>query len=308
MVPRSLFVLFLLTLPALAGCLETTRTVTDEAGFLTGPARGTQTGSMTAEVKGTSDRSGQENGKYVSERTIRIGGTENLNAMLVVLSSFNGDIDFTTGAGDAFEVTIVLKGRGDTASEARSRMEGMKLEWRHEEDGLHFFMAKVTSTLRTSTGMEASIRAKFPASTLYTLDLSTTNGEVEATGATTDGVRLRTTNGNVLASVKGTNVILSTTNGDADLQYVPRASGIVSLSTTNGGVDAKLKEGTAGYDVAASTTNGKARITLDGTTTESRKPYGGESISARTRDYDARSLQVTVTASTTNGNVAITGN
>lgn len=316
--------LLLLTLLALAGCLETRYTLHEGPAPLTGPSPDDQTGTMTATEAAPVDRTGRDGPRFYHERTHKISGTETLNAMLVALTTFNGPIELTTTSGDAYEVTLILRGTGESPQEAKARLDAIRLEWSHESGDLHFLRATLTPATGDSSGQTAAIRARFPADTRYTADLRTSNGPIAIRALTGDALQAYTSNGPIDAQAEAPTVSLRTSNGPIDahlvaahadlltsngpitLTHAPTASGSVTLTTSNAPIEATLHEApTVGYDVTVTTSNGKAYAELDGKAQES-KPLGG-TVTHRTTNYDSRAIQVRVAATTSNSPAAVEG-
>jgi len=168
----------------------------------------------------------------------------------------------------------------------------------------------------------ASLSALLPSGVRHAFHHSNENGDVQAIGFAGTVAELDTTNGSVLLAGVWDQATLETTNG---MVYAAGNFAGLDASTTNGSISAVLEttrdttavfdasnsmidvglavSGDPGFDLAAETTNGRAAIRVRGA-----QPVGEqqpESAHHQSPDYTSHAVQVAVSASNTNGDIAI---
>lgn len=310
--PTVLFALSLLSL-ALAGCIDVTGDETDDSGQ--GPAPATD-GTMTATERKEEDVAPCTSGGvgFCATRTVIVEGTIGGFSLLEVdLSTFNGHVKVVPSREGEWGFQAKLQGRAATPDQARSARDDIQFTWSHEGAGGHFLHVKADYEGRgDDAGRSAQLDVTLPPGLTLRLVARTVNGPVEVKDLRTDGLSASSVNGGVDVKAHVTQAELSTTNGAVDAELTPTASGRIRASTTNGEISLKVPEDASrGYDVTGATTNGEVDITLrDGTVGPC--PQGSQYYTPpcnrrtfTTNSYGSRSIQTSVTASTTNGAVDV---
>jgi hypothetical protein len=264
---------------------------------------------------------------FFASRVITIEGRLTLAELLVDLSNVNGDVEIDAEAGTDYRLEANLTGYGATPEDARQNRDEMRLAWDAGSPGDRQLVAQVDHgegeaglVTRDGDRKEADLTLIVPASVevnlaaastngdvqaedlrASTLVLGSTNGEVDVESVRAPEVQIDTTNGAIDAELEGTReVALGSTTGDITAAVTPAEEGSIDVDNTNGDVDLAVPEtGDHGYLAEAATTNGDASIALEDGDTESSD--GGDRVAFRTDGFDQRPVQVTVTASSTNG-------
>jgi hypothetical protein len=206
--------------------------------------------------------------------------------------------------------------------------------------GLH--VVATTQTLPSQAGRGGSIDLETPRGPLYNLGADTSNGGVRIEGLRGDSLTADTSNGDItLTDVAGSRVVadtsngaikargfaatdatldtsnggidvdgtadtivLDTSNGAIDATLRPTATGHYTLDSSNGQVILKLKgDAQNGFDARASTSNGRATITLaGGEQVGSQEP---EEAHVRTAGFPGRAIQTTVVVDTSNSDIRV---
>jgi prepilin-type processing-associated H-X9-DG protein len=312
--PRVLLPVLLLLLAPLAGCIDVPRPddrddAASWAAAAEPPAERIQ--GMTADET-HEDSVGRCEGNgisvppraYCAQRVLTATGRIGVDRLPVELFGGNGAITLTTGAGDAWSLTATVKTRGLTEDEARRALDE-DWSWSHEDgQGGHRLRAAPTGAVPLLVGsrVEGTVYVvSLPAWVVLDLKAETTNGAIVLDWGDAERVDVSTTNGAVVLHGRAADAHASTTNGGIEADLRATASGAWSLSTTNGGIRLGAPEDARrGYDLDATTTNGRINILLlDGhvdAQSRTRQTF-------RTEGYDARAIQTTVKLETTTGGI-----
>lgn len=252
--------------------------------------------------------------QFCATRVIRVDGTiSGLPKLSLDVATFNGAIDFTSGAGNAFSLVATLKARGTTEADAKSNLDAIDYAWSHVDGGSHFIQALAkTKSSDGNNGRAASIQLEVPSSITYVIVASTSNGAVHVKDLKTDGLAAHTSNGAIDLNVDATQVEATTSNGAISGTLKSSSSGRFVFTTSNGKIDVKVPEdNTRGYDAEATTSNGKVDITL----TDGKKgdcPAGSQYYTPpcnhrtfTTHAYNARAIQTRIVATSSNGEISL---
>lgn len=304
---------------ALAGCIAVpeespgasrAERVTNSGGHMT--ARETREDSIAACGGGGLPLS---DGAFCAERVITVTGTlEGIAGMSVSLSTFNGGVAVAQGPDGEWGFVAKLQARGATADAAKANLDNIALSWSHEAGGSHFLDVEAKSKDKLNNGYGASIAATMPGGLVLSLSAGTSNGGITIDGVITDGLTLSTSNGGISARASVTGATVSTSNGGIDAELVPTATGTLTLSTSNGGIDLVVPEGPRhGYSIEGSTSNGQVDYRMqDG---EMGACPGGSQYytppcnhrTFETHGFSSRPIRSTLTLSTSNGNIGVSG-
>ena len=247
----------------------------------------------------------REGGKYRAERTD--SGSLQIPRGLPVasrLGSVNGDVQQASGSSQG--LVAHLWARGDTEQEARARLDTVRVDFTADAGSVFTLTAMVRTSNPSSNAWSergGSLAATVPSGTAFcNAKLTTTNGDASSHALAVAARETTTTNGDVEATGAVPSWTGRTTNGDADGDLTASASGWIDLSTTNGEVDVTLRLAAShGIDATASTTNGDATLSFAGAS-----PIGSQSETSahvRTSDYSAKAVQTELKLRSTNGDV-----
>lgn len=190
--------------------------------------------------------------------------------------------------------------RGETEAEARERVRSIEtaIEIAGNRTEVH---ARATTWDDRGVNVDVAL----PAGTGTDLDLETTDGQVNAYADRVTGGQLEVTNGRLLAGLRGQGELeLSGTNGPIRAQFAPTGDAKLLAEVENGPIELGLLETEEiGYVVDAETTHGRITESME----EASLEGSAQEATLRTDEADARAIQVTGRAESTNGNVAFAG-
>lgn len=220
-------------------------------------------------------------------------------SMTVSADTVNGQIQHQGTASQATG-TVTAWAHGDSPDEARNRLDEITVRLVVDPDGID---ADVSAPDWEQRG--ADMATGVPESTTARGDFDTTNGPIQFEEARVNGLSASTTNGGIQGDVTGDGDFeFGTTNGPIDVALTPTASSSLAASTTNGGINLALAENPeTGYRIDASTTNGQITEQME----EASLSGDDEDATLRTDGYSDRSIQLSGTTSTTNGNIHFEG-
>jgi hypothetical protein len=135
--------------------------------------------------------------------------------------------------------------------------------------------------------------------------MDTSNGGIKANGFAATDATLATSNGGIDIDGAADTITLDTSNGPIDAKLQPTATGHYTLDSSNGQITLKLKgDGQTGFDATASTSNGRASITLAGG--EAVGSQDTDAVHVRTAGFSGKAVQATIVADTSNADIHIT--
>lgn len=260
---------------------------------------------------------------YSVEETRDFSGVATAGDLLFKVDNVNGNIEVSTWERAEYEVELTVKARGTSDSDARNNLGKVDTSLDDRLVGGRLELVLTISVPRlTWNRISINIAVTLPADAEVDLDVETTNGEISLAQLKGETLRLRTTNGDLsFDGVEATTITGSTTNGR--IRGVAEAEDMTA-STTNGGIELSIPSARSGeYDLG--TTNGNVKITvtpsdeagfdLDMRTTSATVTFNLEDLTyevntnthkkAQTEGYDAKPIQISIEASTTNGSVRV---
>jgi DUF4097 and DUF4098 domain-containing protein YvlB len=205
----------------------------------------------------------------------------------VIVDTFNGQIEVTTGADKKVEARVTKVGVGKNQEEADDDLDNILVSMTQEKDTVRI-KASVAEGLRTGN-RAAHVKLQVPAGSI--LDLKTTNGNVDAVGRLGD-IEVRSSNGEISARQATGKLHLVTTNGKI---IVEGGAGPLDLETSNGDVDIESDKAI----VNARTSNGTVRF-------RGRPENGDHSLRSTNGSIELAlpgNLEFSVDARTSNGSV-----
>ncbi|MDD5502324.1 MAG: hypothetical protein PHH26_02540 [Candidatus Thermoplasmatota archaeon] len=316
------FAMLLLT-ASFSGCIIATEEKTgsdgsgstsiDNAGGVTIPS---EHGTPIIDESAVST-SQDDSGKWHATKTVTItNGFGGADECSLGLDTVNGGILVQAWNEGGYKTVANLEGMGDTEQQAKNNLESLTVTHSDELSGGRISL-KTAVDVENSLGILpidifgndwqnkcATISACVPQSAFYTVDASTTNGDVAATTSLRgEKFTARTTNGAAICSGGFNSLDISTTNGAIEVEIASAASGAYNLETTNGAISMRVKNnGDYGYDVSCKTTNGMLTIYLSNTETIEESDT---SKHVRTEYYGSREIQIKATLNTTNGAIYV---
>lgn len=148
------------------------------------------------------------------------------------------------------------------------------------------------------------------------LDVTTSYGDVRLTGTVERG-NVTTDYGKITVNGTFDAGRVTTDYGDVVMRLQPTDTGAIDVYSDNGAVSVFVPEGDAyGYDVSAATDHGDVVIGLEGASTEGGNASAndeeggeddGETVHAKTNDFEEREVQLTLDLDTDYGDIWVTG-
>jgi DUF4097 and DUF4098 domain-containing protein YvlB len=266
-------------------------------------------------------------GDYRAQETQPIAGDITSDKLNIKVVNTNGPIEVRTWSNNEYRIDLTLKARGDNDREAQANLEKLTVDFTEstEESG-GMTLQDLNLVLRAPEGKwhlySVEIIITLPVDKVHTLDLKTTNGQLDLSGLEAETIILSstngmisfddlvsetfvadTTNGKISGMVDASNANVDTTNGEIDLNLPCTKSGEYTLDTTNGKIDLQVpKTGDIGYDLDLDTSISGIDVELpdlDYTTNDDKR------VIAKTSGFNSKAIQITIQADTTNGNIEI---
>ena len=254
---------------------------------------------------GTAINIGRSTAEQVVSESFEVSGTPR-----VVVETFNGSIQVTTGAGHTIKADVTKRGAGSTKSAAQDDLKNIEVTMTQDGNTVRIIARRMNQPFNTgNSGAQADVQV--PAGAI--LELATSNGQLSVNGATGD-VTGRTSNGRIDVEGSQGRLKLDTSNGtievNSDSAIVTAktsngqiiftgtlAQGDHSFISSNGRITLTLPPGSS-FRVTADTSNG--RVTSD----FAIKPSGG-SDEKNLRGTVGENSSVSIEAHTSNSNIEI---
>lgn len=253
----------------------------------------------------------------------------------VDLATPNGSVIACPRSGGGYGLKLMLESRAPTEADARRGLDSITV---NHTDTLAANLLRLNTSvqfgsLSTTGGLPgmgsdgsniqrtAAIVSGLPASASYAISPNGANGAVRVSGLNGSTADLGTSNGPVSLDGRWDTATLNTNNGllrvsgdyasldattsnglaEGDLQSSRNLD--ASFTASNGSVDVKLRSSSAGFDLTAGTTNGRAEISVPNTVAVGTQ--SSTSMHRQSSDYTSRAVKAVVAARTTNGNVSL---
>ncbi len=317
-----------LAISALAGCLDNDSDLDQAANGLAPEDISPYGNAQTTESEVDT---GFDGATFVATQMVTFtNGFDAATLSDISLSTFNGDVNVKEGANGSYEAVIHLEARGMTPDQAESNLDAIQIQHDDSLSGDTFGLEIHVGADDTGNGLivlgnfgggyQASIYLTLPSHVLHSMQATTGNGDAHAHGlnfanlaldtgngdAMVDGgqataARLTTGNGDLYMGGHAGDLHATSGNGDVFLKVTP-TGGSWTLETGNGDIQALVAD-VAAYRIQASTGNGEVAILLADNQTVYNEE-GGQTT-AQSDDFDTAAIQVTLAASTGNGDIHI---
>ncbi|HLF29100.1 MAG TPA: DUF4097 family beta strand repeat-containing protein [Anaerolineae bacterium] len=229
----------------------------------------------------------------------------------VVAETFNGEINVLAAEAGQVSVDVIKRGAGFSRAEAEDDLANVEVTLTQEGDTVRIVARRLNAAFNVGNS-GATIELSVPAGA--TLELSSSNGEVTASGVTGD-VQLNTSNGDVEVRDGAGRLDLGTSNGSVTIDA---QAAVVDAHTSNGSIDfvGSVAEGNHSFR----TSNGRIKLTLPAAagfrldaSTSNGKVTTDFAINRTSPDDDDNELRgtvgentsVSITASSSNGSIEI---
>jgi len=262
-------------------------------------------------------------GTYRAEGTRTFEGDVATNMVYFEVDNRNGPIRVSTWDKSEYSVELTIRAKGSTDSDAERTIEGLNIDLVEQvsQGQLRLVLDyDISSLIWRRLSIEVTVM--LPAEAEIDLDLESSNGGIylsEILGDTViietsngpmdlDGVYVErltgsTSNGRIEGVIEAKDTSLSTSNGGIDLTIPCTVSGEYDLGTSNGGIELTVSPSQqVGYDLDLSTSNGNIDLNLPDLDYSTNQRTSKE---ARTMDFAGRSVQITIEADTSNGDIDI---
>ena len=260
---------------------------------------------------------------YKAEDTKSYSGEVTVDNVYLELKIFNGPIQVSTWNNAEYKIDLTIEARGSSQEDAEDNLNALTINFDEsvvQEQKRLVLNYDVPSSIPPNISMEADV--VLPANAMIDLDLDssngaiyladvkggnlstvTSNGRVVFDNVYAENLTTVTSNGRVEGDVEAKDTVLSTSNGEIDLTIPCTVSGEYSLSTSNAKIELTVSSSTeVGYDLDLSTSNADININL------SNLVYSLDqktSKKAQSEGFSGKAVQVTIEASTSNGNIYV---
>jgi hypothetical protein len=262
-------------------------------------------------------------GDYRAEETFPFEGVATSDDISLEISTFNGYIRVYTWDKAEYSLELTVRARGNTNKDAEDNIDDLDVEFDESMVGGQLNLVLEHNVPATKTNLYSLlVEVYVPADATYDTDLITSNGAISLNNMVGDLLRLTTSNGEVSfenvaaerivavtsnAQIRGDleapDTTLSTSNGKIDLDLPCTVSGNYDLVTSNAAVELDVSAAAdVGYSVDLTTSNASVDLRLDDleyTTNERTRKK------AKTAGFDDKTVQITITGSTSNGSVDV---
>jgi DUF4097 and DUF4098 domain-containing protein YvlB len=228
----------------------------------------------------------------------------------VVVETFNGSIEITTGAANTVKADVTKRGAGSTQAAAQEDLKNIQVSMTQEGNTIRIIAQRTNEPFNTgNSGAQADVQV--PSGAI--LELRTSNGRLSVTGSTGD-VTARTSNGRIDIKGSAGRLKLDTSNGPIEIES---GSVVVSAQTSNGQIN--FAGALAPGDHSFRSSNGRITLTLpagasfrvDASTSNGRVisdlavKQSGESDEKHLVGVAGENPSVSIEAHTSNSNIEI---
>jgi len=271
----------------------------------------------------TSWGSGDSWGSYRVDETRTLTGDLTESGAYLDVENFNGPISVSTWAQDEYSISIQIRAKGTSDSDAEDNLDDIEFDLTETVvSGVRRLVLRHNVGNTKTSLYSVSVVAKLPADVEVDLNmdssnggmtitdieggvirLSTSNGGIDFDSVTADEVHVDTSNGGVRGDLEAPVTYIGTSNGGIHLTIPCTVTGRYNLRTSNAGIGLDLSSSsTVGYDVDLSTSNGVIDLDLPNLdynqNTRTRKE-------ALTVGFSGKAVQVTIDASTSNAGMSV---
>jgi len=262
-------------------------------------------------------------GDYKAYDTTSYSGSVPVDDVYLEVDNFNGPIWISTWDNAAYKIDLSIEARGTSPNEAEDNLNSLKVNFEESvAKGQKRLILNYNIPFLAHSRYHIEVNVVLPTDAIMDLDLGSSNGAIYLNNVTGGTFRIETSNGqlvfdNVRAeSIAGTtsnglvegdfeaeDVVITTSNARIDLSIPCTITGEYDLATSNGYIKLAVSSSAdVGYDLDLSTSNGDVEINLSGLTyTQNQKT----SKKAQTDGFSNRAVQITIEASTSNGNIDV---
>jgi hypothetical protein len=264
-----------------------------------------------------------DTGSYRLDETRTLTGDLTESGAYLDVENFNGPVSVSTWDHDEYSISILIRAKGTSDSEAEERLEDIEFELTDTVvGGVRRLVLRHNVVYPKTSFYAVSVEAKLPADAEVSLSLDssnggmtltdieggviyldTSNGGIDFEGVTADEINVDTSNGGVRGTLEAPVTYIGTSNGGIHLSIPSTVSGEYELRTSNAGIGLDLSSSsTVGYDVDLSTSNGVISLDLPNLdysqNTRTRKV-------AHTVGFSGKAVQITIDASTSNAGMSV---
>ncbi|HUW49299.1 MAG TPA: DUF4097 family beta strand repeat-containing protein [Patescibacteria group bacterium] len=258
-----------------------------------------------------------------AQGTKSYNGTTTAINIYMQIDNFNGPIRVSTWDVSRYSIDLTIRAGGSSQVNADNKLAALNVTLNDTTSaGVEnlILMYNVPSSDHSSYTIE--VDALLPSNAILKLDLHSSNGGIYLTNIngttvnaettngplTFDGVHVnnltaQTSNGRVDGTLEATNTVIRTSNGMIMLTIPSTTTGNIDLSTSNGPIELHVSNPTqAGYNLDASTSNGNINFNLPNLNYSVDQKTAKK---AKTIGFNSKTIQVTIQAATSNGNIDI---
>ena len=278
--------------------------------------------------------------RFVAEENKSYSSGVTKEKIMLETENINGPIRIKAWDKPEYNIELMIEARGYTREEAEENLrllktelediivddqQRLKLNIDYPNDFKRYYRIDIDITLPAECELDSDVRSKNGRITLEgvkggVLNVETKNGRIGLKSVTADEIVCRTRNGRLILDDVSAGIIkgrssngkiegkleskkasLTTSNGKIDIALPCSASGEYEFRTSNGGIELDThKEPTVGFDLNLRTSMGRINVDLPDL---EYKFYRKNRISARTKGFDGKEVQISIKAETSMGKI-----
>lgn len=275
---------------------------------------------LTSGVSAMQDIFGGGSGIYTAQETRMYDGAASERSVYFEVNNFNGPVIVSTWDRTSYSVNLTVRARDSVQGSAISNLAALKTSLNSSlVGGVRRLVLRYDVPLGVSSALTVRVDAFIPSAQL-SLDLISSNGGIFLLKVNGTNVKISTSNGQLVfdrvyvdeftgttsnGRIEGTldagKATLKTSNGQIRLTIPGFRSGNYDLQTSNGAVDLTVSSSSStGYSLDLNTSNGVITIDLPSLSySEDQRTVK----KAQTIDFSSRAIQLVIKAATSNGGI-----
>jgi len=260
---------------------------------------------------------------YKAEDTRSYSGIVAHDMVYAEVENFNGPIQIASWDNAEYQIDLKIEASGSSQENAEDNLDALIVNFDESvvKDQKRLIL-NYDVPVQVKSNISVEVNVILPFNTTIDLNLISSNGDIHLTNlevgtldVVTSNGRLvfenvyadsligETSNGRIEGDLEADEAVLSTSNGDIEFTIPCTISGEYDLSTSNGAIELAVSSSVqVGYDLDLATSNGNITINLsdlDYNQNENTKKV------AKTDGFDDKATQITIEASTSNGDIDI---
>lgn len=262
-------------------------------------------------------------GTYRAEDTKSYSGMVTVDRVYVEVDNFNGPILVSTWEKAEYKIDLKINARGSSPENAEDNLNALKISFFESTiQGHKSLTLKYDVPFLTHSRYSIEVNVVLPENTVIDLDLEssnegiyltqikgrilkliTSNGPIIFNDVNAEIISGGTSNGKINGKLEAKDLSLSTSNSGIDLFFPCTINAKYDLKTSNEAMVLTVSPSSqVGYDLDLSTSNGVIDINLSNLNYIQNQKTRKEAISD---GFNDKIVQITIQASTSNGNIDV---